>query len=435
MWTSNTTEPYLSYTIHFVGNNWSLDTRCLQVLYLPKDHNGQNIAEALEGALDSWNLDASRQVCITTDNGSNIACATTTHLGWTRLSCFGHNLNLAIENSIKNDDRVSRALGVCRKLVSTFSHSFKLKQSLSKAQKELDLPCHNLVTDCQTRWGSMQKMTSTVLEQKKAIQVVLNDDRKHRHLIPTWQDINVLESLEAALGPLADFTDMLSAENFATVSAILPVVHHILKKEVLNLCDDDTTLIKDIKMRILEYIENKYSESEVCKPLNLATFVDPRFVAEYIPTEIKVAVVKDTLAKEGTEIKLSSAETQENNAGGNDAVDAPPSKRKKLGSWLKSVRQEQESIRSPEQAVKDEIEQYCKIVKPDADSNPLQWWQQHQKAYPTIAKLAKKYLSPCASSCASERLFSTCGNVATAKRNLLKPEKLNMLVFLAKNLD
>ena len=56
MWTSNTTEPYLSYTIHFVGNDWSLDTRCLQVLYLPKDHNGQNIAEALEGALDSWNL-------------------------------------------------------------------------------------------------------------------------------------------------------------------------------------------------------------------------------------------------------------------------------------------------------------------------------------------------------------------------------------------
>ena len=74
----------------------------------------------LEGTLDSWNLDASRQVCITTDNGSNIVSATTTHLDWTRLSCFGHNLNLAIENSIKNDSRVSQALGVCRKLVSTF---------------------------------------------------------------------------------------------------------------------------------------------------------------------------------------------------------------------------------------------------------------------------------------------------------------------------
>ena len=31
---------------------------------------------------------------------------------------------------------------------------------------------------------------------------------------------------------------MLSAENFVTVSTILPVVHHILKKEVLNVDDE-----------------------------------------------------------------------------------------------------------------------------------------------------------------------------------------------------
>ena len=36
------------------------------------------------------------------------------------------------------------------------------------------------------------------------------------HLVPTWQDLDVLESLNAALNPLSDFTDMLSAE-FQTV--------------------------------------------------------------------------------------------------------------------------------------------------------------------------------------------------------------------------
>ena len=51
MWSSHTAEPYLSYMVHFVGNDWRLNTRCLQVLYLPQDHNGQNIAEALEGTL------------------------------------------------------------------------------------------------------------------------------------------------------------------------------------------------------------------------------------------------------------------------------------------------------------------------------------------------------------------------------------------------
>ena len=116
-------------------------------------------------------------------------------------------------------------------------------------------------------------------------------------------------------------------------------------------------ITKDIKVRILECMENKYSDSEVCKILNLATFVDPCFITEYIPTEIEVAVVKDTLAKEGTEVKLSSAEIQVQNDVSGD--DTPPPKRKKLGSWLKSARQEQESVRSPGQAVQDEIEQYC----------------------------------------------------------------------------
>ena len=58
--------------------------------------------------------------------------------------------------------------------------------------------------------------------------------------MPTWQDVDVLESLDAALGTLPDFTDMLSAENFVTVSANLPVIHHILKKEVLSIGEGDT---------------------------------------------------------------------------------------------------------------------------------------------------------------------------------------------------
>ena len=76
---------------------------------------------------------------------------------------------------------------------------------------------------------------------------MLHNDRKCRHLVPTWQDIDVLESLDAALGTLSDFTDMLSAEDFVTISAILPVIHHILKRKVLNIGDDDTQLTKDIK--------------------------------------------------------------------------------------------------------------------------------------------------------------------------------------------
>ena len=238
-------------------------------------------------------------------------------------------------NSLKNDTRIARALGVCRKLVSTFSHSWSKKQSLTEAQRQLNLPQHYLVTDCQTRWGSMQKMVSRILEQQKAIHRVLHDDRKYRHLVPTWQDVDVLESLDAALGTLSDFTDMLSAENYVTVSAILPVIHHILKKEVLNISNDDTQLTKDIKTRILSYLEQKYTDVEISELLNLATFLDPRFITEYIPTMIKVSVTKDRLAREGTEIRLSAQteerEEQDTASQTQNETSGPPPKNEK--SW------------------------------------------------------------------------------------------------------
>lgn len=70
----------------------------------------------------------------------------------------------------------------------------------------------------------------------------------------------------------------------------------------------------------------------------------------------------------------------------------------------------------------------------NAEDDPLVWWKDNQTRLPLLAKVAKKYLCVCATSCASERVFSTAGNIVTPTRSLLKPEKVNMLVFLAKNM-
>lgn len=104
-------------------------------------------------------------------------------LNWTRLSCFGHNLDLAINKALNKDKRCSRASALTRKVVSAFSCSWKRKRELTKAQINLGIPQHSLISDCQTRWDSMQKMVERVLEQEKAIRVVLSADRKASHLL------------------------------------------------------------------------------------------------------------------------------------------------------------------------------------------------------------------------------------------------------------
>lgn len=137
-------EPYVSFTIHYIDSNWKLRSVALQTLYMPQDHTGLNLAEVLRETVESWELCERSLVCLTTDSATNIVSATE-QLNWTRLSCFGHNLHNAVNTAIKDDPRVTRATGVCRKIVCAFSHSWKKRRDLAKLQVELNLPQHSLI--------------------------------------------------------------------------------------------------------------------------------------------------------------------------------------------------------------------------------------------------------------------------------------------------
>jgi len=99
------------------------------------------LAEAMKSTLEMWGLEATN---LTTDNGSNIISAARI-LDWLRLPWFGHNLHLAVTKAVQDDSRCSRALGVCRKIVSSFSMSWKRKRELTKAQISMDIKQHSLV--------------------------------------------------------------------------------------------------------------------------------------------------------------------------------------------------------------------------------------------------------------------------------------------------
>ena len=126
-------------------------------------------------------------------------------------------------------------------------------------------------------------MIARVLEQEKALQQVLSTDRKTAHLVPTWQDVEVLESLNKALAPLADFTDILSGEKYVTFSALIPLLTHITDDV---LCDDeeDTTLIKQ---QIITYLQDKYEDTtlkDLCYILYLFLIQDSKLSIYLVAT-------------------------------------------------------------------------------------------------------------------------------------------------------
>ncbi|XP_033975127.1 zinc finger BED domain-containing protein 1-like [Trematomus bernacchii] len=227
----------------------------------------------------AWGLKEDKLVCMTTDNAANIKLAAEVN-GWMRLQCFGHRLHLAIENAMK-DPRIGRAMGLCKKLVSSFSYSWKKKRELAVAQQQLNLPEHSLKTECPTRWGSRQAMIDRVLEQQKAIAQVLSSDRKTRHLSLTWQDVDVLEAINKSLSPLVEFTDALSGEKYVSVSFFKPTLH-LFNNSLLAVQEDDTDLTKSIKKKILDYLNDKYDDAATQELLDMASALDPRFKLKYV---------------------------------------------------------------------------------------------------------------------------------------------------------
>ena len=81
-----------------------------------------------------------------------------------------------------------------------------------------------------------------------------------------------------------------------------------------------------------------------------------------------------------------------------------------------------------------DIARYLTMEVEPKDGNPLQWWKDNMSLLPSLAPLARKYLSSPPSSIESERLFSIGGNIYSPHRNRLTADNGEMLMFLNYNL-
>ena len=402
LWSSCTSDPYLSLTVHYVDTEWNLQSHCLQANYMPEDHTGEQLQDALSMAFDEWNLDSSKLVAVTTDNGSNIRLACEL-LKFRRLSCFGHNLDLAINKGLK-DSRIDRVLGLCRKVIASFSYSWKRQRDLREIQQQKDLPLKKLKGDVCTRWGSTADMIERIVEQQDAIHVVLSQDRKVSHLVPSWQDFDVLKSVLEAVKGFKDLTDLLSGEKRVTCSAIKPLIKVIHDKMVIPK-DDDTALTIEIKQRIKNDLDSRYQRDEMNSLLDTCAFLDPRFKDKFTMEDETVVTLMDEIKKLDEIERVSGMEQPTE-----DDLSAPRRKKGKFSavfgaSSSSSSRANMHDI-SISDRVKREVDMYLQ--------------------YPSL---------DIATSVTSERVFSVGGQIVNSRRSRLNPEKVNNLIFLAKNLN
>uniref|UniRef100_A0A1A8RC75 HAT C-terminal dimerisation domain-containing protein n=1 Tax=Nothobranchius rachovii TaxID=451742 RepID=A0A1A8RC75_9TELE len=167
----------------------------------------------------------------------------------------------------------------------------------------------------------------------------------------------------------------------------------------------------------------------------MASLMDPRFRTSYIDPD-KVEQIKRRAVSELLSFPTDKSTPQPGPVVQVDQEARPqpnPKRKKTLGAFFKKSVPTPGPDQSEEAKIETELATYLLLPEVDPDTDPLQWWKSNTSNFSRLSHLAKKYLSIPATSAPSERLFSVAGGVVTCSRACLKPEAVDRLIFLAKN--
>lgn len=137
-WTSNAQHPYIGITVHYIDNDWILQTNCLTCTSLDVDHTSFNWHDIIESTLVDWGIQISNISGGTTDNGTNVSKAVEL-LGINSISCFGYTLNNGVMSSMSLSP-IQILLSKISKLRFKFHYSSKLRRLLKEAQQKHNMP-------------------------------------------------------------------------------------------------------------------------------------------------------------------------------------------------------------------------------------------------------------------------------------------------------
>ena len=110
------------------------------------------------------------------------------------------------------------------------------------------------------------------------------------------------------LKPLLVFTDALSGEKCIPISAIQPLLEHILEKLLVPLLTD-SCFVKEIKETISDKLQSQYILQEFSDLLDVSSCLDPRFQLRYVVNSDKTI---QQIRSEALEIAGTIADVSEN---------------------------------------------------------------------------------------------------------------------------
>ena len=169
IWSTNvSSDSLLSFTAHWITNDFQRLSAVLNVKLLEGSHTGVHLCEQYSEILKNWNIGKSQVHLVLRDNAKNMekGLRDADHPNY---GCFAYSLQLVVHDGVLKQCSVVDLLSLCRGIVGHFKRSSLAYGKLHQIQESLGLPQHRLKQDEPTRWNSSLYMLHSIVEQKMAI--------------------------------------------------------------------------------------------------------------------------------------------------------------------------------------------------------------------------------------------------------------------------
>jgi hypothetical protein len=240
---------------------------------------------------------------------------------------------------------------------------------------------------------------------------------------------NIMDDACVLLTHLADATKSLSGSEYVTVSLILPTIRALIQ-EFNTFNSIKTKVGKKLKVGLVKNLKNRLEKYESNKQCHMATLLDPRlkksgFECSYT-AEATVCLLIQEIQSEHESDRESSVERET----------VPPKKARTETGFMtllsNYVANQTEKANQNTDNVEEQVKSYLQTTVEPIDCDVYKWW--HQRRTSRLYKQAMKYLAIPATSCPSERIFSTAGYILNQKRTRLSGHHVDQLLFLNENL-
>ncbi|KAF7634460.1 hypothetical protein Mgra_00006129 [Meloidogyne graminicola] len=374
----------LFLTANGITNDWNRKKYVLAVRKFSEAHTGKNISKKLVSLIEEWSV-ADKIHCFVTDGARNVQKHTL---------CAAHQINLIVKNSIvEKEGEILKLFGRCRRIVGHIRHSNKAFTELKKEIQEFhELPSHQLIQEVSTRWNSSLIMVRRLIEQRKAIDDYLIEN-KMIDLFLSDKEWKLLEALVNLLTPFEEVSKLFCASPLSVVIPYAKQMERDLRAVDLTVSSAEEECIKitiieleSLRNSAISGIKDRFLIMEHSRIYCLATFLDPRFKHNFSQDPLLFINKVSYWIKE--EINESNIEIDELLLGQCDVVISEPPTKK---SFLDSLEEQQNiNVIDKPNDLDEEIQSYVVNEKASQRSDPLDWWRKNHKKASKVGEISSQ---------------------------------------------